>query len=91
MTSKPRQKRRTRRPKKAPSQGRMWPWYMAAVVVVGGIMIYDNRQHLEAWTGAPRQNQTASQDTQRKPQVRAATALVSRTGSACQASSWEVR
>ncbi|OJF91052.1 thermonuclease family protein [Pararhizobium antarcticum] len=75
-TSKP--KRRARRPRKAPSQGRMWPWYLAAVVVVGGITIYDNRQRIEAWTDSGKKSQIASQEPARKPDVQARTASVSK-------------
>lgn len=78
MSSNPKSKRRPRRSKKAPSQGRMWPWYMAAVVVVGGTMIYDNRQQLKTWTGTTEQSQTARQEARRKPEVQAKTATVAK-------------
>jgi endonuclease YncB( thermonuclease family) len=78
MSSNPKSKRRTRRPKKTASQGRIWPWYLAAVIVVGGIMIYDNRQQLKAWTGKVEQSQTARQEPRRKPEVSVKTAAVAK-------------
>ncbi|WEZ83465.1 thermonuclease family protein [Rhizobium sp. 32-5/1] len=69
MSSNPKSKRRTRRPKKTVSQGHIWPWYLAAVIVVGGIMIYDNRQQLKAWSGKTEQSQIARQEQRRKPEV----------------------
>jgi len=54
----------------------MWPWYLAAVVVVGGIMIYDNRQRIEAWADTGHKSQMARQEQRRKPEGQARSAAI---------------
>ncbi len=79
MSRSPKPKRRTRRSSKKPSaQGRIWPWYLAAVLVVGGISIYDNRQRLGTWSETIRPVEVVKQEQRRKPEAHVRTATLAK-------------
>ncbi len=42
-----------RRKAKASPKGAMWPWYLAGLVVIGGISAYDNLSTLQSWFRPP--------------------------------------
>lgn len=52
QTSKPRTARKLAGRGKAAS-GTMWPWYLAAIAVIGGVVAYDNSSALEKYASVP--------------------------------------